>query len=147
MRRLQIDRRGKVGELYVKFLLEEIGRECVHDFNTKDRENKQWDIRVPENNMCIEVKTATLTASNGSFQHEDIERSRNWNGLILLDVAPNKLYITCEAKSQIDWNKFHFRPATEDKYKYTLNIKNLDNNELNTIEDFRRHYEAMVAVA
>lgn len=147
LRRLQIDRRGAVGEEFIVYLLERIGKTPKRS-PSLDREKKQWDIEVSRDKVKLEIKTATLTVKANTFQHESIEKDRQWNGLILLDIAPNDIYISCLAKKTIAWKNapgMH-RRAQSIAYKYTLKLKDLEqNNKLKTFSDFRHHYNKMLA--
>ncbi|MDA8015088.1 MAG: hypothetical protein MPK09_05705 [Gammaproteobacteria bacterium] len=143
MRSLQIDNRGAVGEHFVLYLLESIGKKCVHN-DALDREKKQWDIHVPDDHVKLEVKTATLTAGTKAFQHESIEKDRSWNALVLLDIAPDEIYISCISKKDLDWKSMH-RRANSIFYKYDVKLNNLaGKNELRKIRDFEEKYNAML---
>jgi len=143
MRALQIDSRGSVGERFIMHLLQSIGKKYKHS-DASNREQKQWDIHVPADNVKLEVKTATLTAGTKAFQHEGIEKDRQWNALVLLDIAPNEVYISCISKKKLNWRSMH-RRANSIFYKYDMKLSGLvDKNELRTISDFENQYNAML---
>ena len=141
---LPIDNRGEVGEEFVATMLRLLGKEIIHERGIIDRKNKQWDIIA--DNIRLEIKTATLGKSAATFQHENLERNRDWDGLILVDVAPNTIYVKCEAKINIDWSRHHKRVAASViKYDISLKKAKQENLEVKTLADFSRMYENMVA--
>ena len=104
--RMEIDSRGSAGELLVVKLLKESGREVVYN-QDKTAEDKHWDF------MCggfrYEVKTATVGKDGKTFQHENVFRTRQYDGLIFVDIAPREIYISMWAKAAIRWRDVHSR--------------------------------------
>lgn len=142
MRILQPSKRGDVGEAFIVWLLKESGRDAKCPPST-DPTHKQWDIFVHSDDISLEVKTATLGFTNATFQHENLEQNRNYDGLVLLDIAPNELYITCFCKHTIDWSRQH-RRRTGIQYKKDLRLSKMGENRLESIEDFEKHYSRML---
>ena len=104
--RVEIDTRGSVGELLAVKLLEAGGRAPVYNRDATDTE-KHWDFMCDE--LAYEVKTATLGKGGRTFQHENIYKGRQYDGLIFVDIAPEDIYISMRAKGEIQWKELHFR--------------------------------------
>lgn len=104
--RVEIDTRGTAGELLVVKLLEAAGRQVVYNRDATDEE-KHWDLMC--NGLSYEVKTARIGTSGNSFQHENIFKTRRYDGLIFVDIAPDEIYISCWAKRNIPWSELHHR--------------------------------------
>lgn len=104
--RVEIDSRGTVGELLVVNLLEAGGREPVHNENKTDSA-KHWDFMC--DGLTYEVKTASLGRDGGTFQHESIFKTRQYDGLIFVDIAPDDIYISMWVKAEIKWRELHSR--------------------------------------
>ncbi|GLH60569.1 hypothetical protein HGD80_03405 [Paulownia witches'-broom phytoplasma] len=111
-------------------------------FNDKDK-NKDWDIKLE--NYRIELKTSTLDVNN-KFQHEGIHKTNNYDLLVFLDIAPNKIFLKGMFYNEINFKKLHLRgggrkTATGTGYKYDYNLtKHLEEkNEIVILEDFQRH--------
>lgn len=119
---VQIDTRGTVGELLLVNLLKAGGRKPVYNENTTDLE-KHWDFMC--NNLKYEVKTASLGKKGDTFQHEEIFKSRLYDGLIFVDIAPDNIYISMWAKADIKWNEIHFR-ANGAYYKWVTSLTPID---------------------
>lgn len=141
IRHLQADNRGAVGEVFVVALLTAIGKKVKHTKRT-DPQNKQWDIVA--DGIRLEVKLATIGASSTTFQHEHLEKERQYDGIIFVDVAPNDIYITCVAKRDIDWSKLH-RRRHGIEYKWTFSLSKIKGNKMTTLADFAAAYDKMVA--
>ena len=103
---VEIDTRGTVGELLVVNLLTAGGRKPVYNENKTDPE-KHWDFMC--DGLTYEVKTASLGKDGKTFQHENIFRTRQYDGLVFVDIAPAEIYISMWAKSAIEWRKVHPR--------------------------------------
>ena len=104
--RVEIDTRGTVGELLVVNLLKTGGRKPDYNENKTDSE-KHWDFMCDD--LTYEVKTASLGKGGDTFQHENIFKTRLYDGLIFVDIAPNNIYISMWVKADIKWNKLHTR--------------------------------------
>ncbi len=141
IRSIQTDNRGDVGELFIVHLLKSIGKKVKHTAATNPQ-LKQWDIVVETDDLTLEVKTASLGITTPSFQHENLEKDRNYDGLILLDIAPNNLYLTCLCKECIDWKNPHRRRSST-FYKMDLKLKDVQEREIKTLDDFERIYNEM----
>lgn len=100
---LSVDTRGVVGERFVEQLLKNMGH-FVERNEITDRTNKHWDLRV-NRNITLEVKTATIGKEGRTFQHENIERDRNYDALVLLDIAPDAIYLTVAKKDLLPFNR------------------------------------------
>lgn len=138
--RLSIDQRGRVGEALLAQALCAAGVPGVTlAAGKKDRTNKHWDIRTAD--MDIEVKTATLGRNTNTFQHESIERDRQYHALALLDIAPNDVYLTWKTKARIDWRALH-RRANSNFYKLDLKLSALEGNKIRTVDDVLAGYDA-----
>lgn len=141
IRGLQADIRGAVGEDFVAAMLRALGKKVEHTAGT-DAKNKHWDMTADE--ITLEIKVASMGSKATTFQHEAIESKRNYDGLIIVDVAPDGVYITCIAKCDIPWDDLHNRRYGEDVYKWTLNRKNMSDRKMETLADFAAAYEKMV---
>ena len=144
---LEIDQRGNAGERFVALMLEEMGREVDYQPDTTHAE-KDWDLMC--DGLRHEVKTATLGKEGATFQHENIDRARHYDGLILADFAPEEVYISCWAKCAIEWGKLH-RRADGSFYKWDTRLAAnpdrcrfpVNGNLVRTLDDFRVRFEAM----
>lgn len=125
--RLPIDQRGRVGEKLIAAALQEGGVQNVTRAGDKNRRKKQWDIRTAD--MTIEVKTATLGRNAVTFQHERIEKNRQWDALALLDIAPNDVYLSWATHESLDWHNMHRRDP-EGYHKKDLRLADLESGNL-----------------
>ena len=155
-KKLEIDKRGEVGEMLVEKMLADLGVTVERNRET-DRTKKHWDIKDIKHNLGFEIKLATQgTHKNGkgTYQYEGFEKNRNYNGVILIAVAPNNIYITCAAKRNIPFakesnyytkrkKKLHHREYGT-QYKWTLAASDVADREIITIQDFRTHYYKMI---
>lgn len=99
---VEIDTRGTAGELLVVKLLEKAGRKPDYSRNTT-HDDKDWDFML--DGLRYEVKTARMGAAARKFQHENIYKTRHYDGIILVDIAPAEIYISCWAKADIPFDK------------------------------------------
>ncbi|MGR3913831.1 MAG: hypothetical protein OD918_04795 [Gammaproteobacteria bacterium] len=134
------DQRGEIGERLIERLLKKAGVPGVTRAGKVDRTKKHWDIRTDD--MDIEVKTATLGRNINTFQHESIEKDRDYTAMIFVDIAPGEIYITCTAKKNIDWNSLH-RRANSIFYKWDMTLKDVARNRVSTISNFSAAYERL----
>ncbi|MGI9337309.1 MAG: hypothetical protein ACR2P4_02210 [Gammaproteobacteria bacterium] len=139
IRQLQADNRGAVGEDFVVALLTAAGKKVKHTART-DPQNKQWDIVA--DGIRLEVKLATMGASSATFQHEHLEKDRQYDGIIFVDVAPDDIYIICVAKCDIDWSKLH-RRRHGIEYKWDWTLSKIRGNKMTTLADFIAAYDKM----
>ena len=151
--RVEIDTRGSVGELLVVKLLEAGGRAPVYNQDATDAE-KHWDFMC--DGLSYEVKTASLGKAGRTFQHENIYKGRKYDGLIFVDIAPEDIYISMWAKSEIKWKELHFRHHGG-FYKWDTSLTSLASmrrgrkmnkwcvrkNAVRTVADFMRRYAEM----
>ena len=152
MRRIEIDSRGDVGELFLRDVLVDLGHKVEMD-RTTDSANKHWDLKV-DGDICLEVKTASKGA-NDIFQHEKIFRQRRFDALVLVDIAPNDVYLTMAPKHTLpfkkpnsNWSvnnkKLHHRKPTGD-YKWDLSLKDVADRRVETHDDVAQMYADMAA--
>ncbi len=96
--------------------------------------------------MDVEIKTAALGRNANSFQHENIERDRQYHALVFIDIAPNEIYMSWHAKSQIDLRALH-RRATGIHYKWDTLLSALQvSSKVETTADVMRGYNYIVGV-
>ena len=142
---LSVDNRGEIGEEFVKILLEKLGYD-VEWISTTDRTEKHWDLTV-NGQVKLEVKTATVGKNGRNFQHENIEKDRDYDALVLLDIAPKNLYLTVAPKSTLPFNqpndnwtvnpkKMH-RRAHGIQYKWDLNLTDVKDREIKSLGDVK----------
>lgn len=149
----EIDLRGKIGELLVERLLEDLGVKTESNDET-DRTKKHWDIRDLTNGIDIEVKTATEGNKSKTFQFEGFEKSRDYHAVILLGIAPDEMFITCAPKKFLPFGEKDNRYTKNAKkmhrrehgiqYKWTLSRKDMEDRQINTLKDFKNHYETLI---
>lgn len=142
--RLEIDQRGAAGEEVVVMLLEAVKREVNYNKNATD-EDKHWDFMC--DGLKYEVKTAMLGKNGVTFQHENIFRTRQYDGLIFVDIAPSDIYISCWAKRDIPWKELHQRKDGS-YYKWDTHLREtrkfpVIQNRVRSLGDFRRLFEEM----
>jgi len=154
MRRVQIDKRGAIGESFIENILKKLGND-IDRTDATDRTLKHWDIRDKTNRIDLEVKLATLGANKRTFQYEAFERDRNYHAVILIGAAPNDIYLKCVPKFQIPFKKANdiftktkralHRRGHGIQYKWTLNLSDFKESELiRTLDDFQRSYQVML---
>lgn len=142
VRSLEIDERGRVGELILVRLLRAIGRHVEHDETTSM--DKDWDFVCDLLRWESKLATATTPKGGGAitFQHEGIDKTRHWHGLAMLDLAPQALYLTLRPRKWIQWSKLHHRrSASFYKLDTTLSMRAsttlyVGGNELTSLERF-----------
>lgn len=150
IRDLEIDSRGFVGERFVQNCLNQIGYRTQRDEKTS-LEEKGYDILV-DGHFKLEVKLATRGRTNPTFQHENLKQERDYDAIILIDVAPDKIYMTCGRKKELPFRvksskftvtkkKMHLRPKGE--FKWDLHVQDVQRREVKTIDDFERIFNAM----
>ena len=143
---LSTDSRGELGEDFLAELFEQLGHE-VTQTKVTDRTQKHWDILL-DGRLKLEVKTATLGKEGRMFQHENIERDRNFDILVLLDIAPDAIYLTLAPKKTLPFNernsnwtknpkKMH-RRATGIHYKWDLSLRDVEDRKVESLDDLKR---------
>lgn len=153
IKKLEIDNRGSIGEVFVATALGEIGHTIDHN-REKDVTKKHWDIKVDEE-VDLEIKTATLD-SNGKFQHEGLTPTRNYHGLVLVDIAPNDVYVTFAAQKLLPWRnpntiftvsnrQMHVRNTGVYKWDLSLKDVNSKNKLISSLDDIEAGYQEMLS--
>ena len=148
-----IDTRGEVGEGMIVKMLRDAGREVKYK-KASVHLKKEWDFIC--DGYRYEVKTATLGKDGSGFQHEKIYRERRFDGMILVDIAPDAVYITCRAKDDMDWSgpaKMHRRDTGEWKWdtsltkpgRKTKNLRCVRANLITNTAAFLAMFDAMEA--
>lgn len=138
VRKLQIDARGSVGERLVVTMLKELDHN-VHYHEATTDDDKDWDFIC--NDLAYEVKTATLGSDGVTFQHENVYKSsRKYDGLILVDIAPNQIFMSIYPKNKIPFKELHFRKDSG-FYKFDTHLREtrknyIGDNVIETLEDF-----------
>ena len=153
IKQLEIDSRGTLGETFIAVSLKELGHAVSHN-RDKDVTKKHWDIRV-DDEVNLEVKTATLDRK-GKFQHESLTPTRHYQGLVLVDIVPNDVYVTFAAHNDLPWRKpndiftisskkMHIRQ--DGRYKWDLNLKDVisKNRKINSLADIEKGYQEMLS--
>ena len=144
LKAISVDSRGKVGEKFIAQCLVALGHKAEINRAT-DRTSKHWDVLV-NNKIKLEIKTATVGKTGRNFQHDNIEKDRDYHALVLLDIAPSAIYVTAAPKDTLPFNKPNALWTVHDKcmhrraqsiaYKWTLNIKDVENRKAETLDDF-----------
>ena len=148
---VEIDTRGTVGELLVVNLLKAGGRNPVYNENKTDPA-KHWDFMCDD--LTYEVKTASLGKGGNNFQHENIFKTRLYDGLIFVDIAPEDIYISMWVKTDIKWGELHSR-ENGTYYKWDTSLTNLNrikqgkdrnkfcvrDNAVHTVKEFMSRFE------
>lgn len=143
LRDLGSDRTGQVGEDICVRLLKEAGHRVEYGRGVTEDE-KDYDFVC--DGLRIEVKLATRGGTNPTFQHENLIKTRHFDGLVCIDVAPDKVYLYCAAKKDLPW-KNGMTQRDSGVYKYDLRVKKHEEegNEIKTKADFLKKYRAMDA--
>ena len=138
---MSIDQKGQIGEEFVQHVLESKGCRVNYNPHGLSRE-KDWDIIV--NDIPIEIKMATIGKDGRNFQHERLVKSAKFEALILIDIAPHDIYVSCYDYEELDWKKMHRRKDSS-FYKFDLSLKTLEKNycAVKTTEEFFAKYKAM----
>ena len=153
IKQLEIDSRGTLGETFIAVSLKDLGHTVSHN-REKDVTKKHWDIRV-DGEIDLEIKTATLD-KQGKFQHESLTPTRNYQGLVLVDIVPNDVYVTFAAHDALPWRrpndiftisnrKMHIRQ--DGRYKWDLSLKDVisKNRKINSLADIENGYQEMLS--
>lgn len=98
-RKIQIDKRGSVGE---RFFSQTLNLLYPRRVQYKDGDQGDWDLSIGR--MKFEIKTASLD-KNGKFQNEGLKKHGDYNGILFLGIAPNDIYMYCIKVSNIDFEK------------------------------------------
>ena len=129
---IPLDDKGDVGEEITFDILKNKG--CIVEYEKgTTEETKGWDVK--SNGIKIEVKLATITIGSGGFQHENLEAQRDFDAILFIDVAPNKVFLTAVKKRDILWRKLHRR--INGVYKCDFTIKHIKNNKIDKFSSFK----------
>jgi len=139
---VEIDNRGDIGERIVVKMLRALGRDVSYQPGATS-EDKGWDLICDD--FSFEIKTATLGKDGVTFQHENIYKTRTYDGLIFVDIAPNDIYVSCFDKRAIDWRAIHRRKDSA-FYKWDTHLKATRKfpvlqNRIDSLADFQRIFE------
>ena len=138
---LEIDERGAIGESIVASVLTENGCDVEYEPN-KTGHGKDYDLI--SNGIKIEIKTACMGRNKATFQHENINKNSHWDGIILFDIAPNKIYLICKTHSEVPWNDLHRRKdSIYYKWDISKNFHEENKNEIKSTSDFFAIYGKM----
>lgn len=148
---LETDLRGEIGEKFIAETLRELGHKTVLS-NKTDPTEKHWDVLV-DDKVKLEVKTATVGADGRMFQHENIEKDRNYHAVVLVDIAPNDIYLTVAPKNtlpfveknsvwSINLKHMHRRRKGSD-YKWDLSLKDVESRRIDALEDIKKQFEPL----
>lgn len=138
---LEIDERGAMGESIVASVLTESGCDVDYEPN-KTGHGKDYDLI--SNGIKIEIKTACMGKNKPTFQHENINKNSHWDGIILFDIAPNKVYLICETHGEVPWDDLHRRKdSIYYKWDISRNYHEKNKNEIKSISDFFAKYMKM----
>ena len=152
IRNIEIDSRGSVGEGFVAKVLIALGYSAEFN-NETDPEAKHWDVLVNDT-YGLEVKTASATfpkrGGNPTFQHEGLQKNRNYGAVVLVDICPDDIYLTVAPKSTLPFTrknkkwtfvskKMHYRARTK-QYKWTLAFRDVKDRKVETLEDVREMF-------
>ena len=96
-RKIQIDKRGSVGERFFSQMLTLLYPRRI---TYKDGDQGDWDLSIGK--MKFEIKTASF-GKNGKFQNEGLKKHGDYNGVLFLGIAPNDIYMYCIKVSNIDF--------------------------------------------
>ena len=139
---VEIDNRGDIGERIVVKMLRALGRKVSYHPGATS-EDKGWDLICDD--FSYEIKTATLGKDKITFQHENIYKTRLYDGLIFVDIAPSDIYVSCHDKRKIDWRAIHRRKDSA-FYKWDTHLRETRKfpvlqNRIETLSDFQRIFE------
>ena len=134
------DQRGEIGEKLLEQALNLVGVKGVTREGALNRTEKHWDIRTED--MDIEVKTATLGRNNNTFQHENLEKDRQYDAVAFVDIGPNEIYLTWKAKKNLPFKTMHRRAAAQ-AYKEDMTLSKVKHNKIETLDDILRGYNAL----
>lgn len=149
---LNIDNRGQIGEEFIADSLKRQGYEVFFN-NETDATNKHWDLKV-KNKFTFEIKTATMGRPSPTFQHENIEKDRDYTALVLLDIGPDNMYLTVAPKETLPFTspndrwtrtskKMH-RRRTGINYKWTLSLRDVVDREVKTLKDIADMFKPII---
>lgn len=152
IRDVQIDNRGEVGEEFVASALSAMGYSTKRN-NETDPAKKHWDVLV-EDEYKLEVKTASVGSDGKSFQHENLEKDRDYHAVVLVDISPNSVYLTVAPKASLpftrknaNWTvkpkKMHRRRKSSD-YKWDLTLADVEERKIETLDDMEKMFSSVL---
>lgn len=139
---LSIDERGRNAQEFFQKIFRLEGYRTQGD----NEKTGDWDIKI--NNWRVEVKSATM-GRTGTFQHDGIHKTNNYDFIFFLDIAPDQIYFSCCKYDDIPWDLLHERGNETNKtkrttgagfkwdFKYNANHKKIPrwNGRVNTVYD------------
>ena len=141
---LSLDGRGDIGKDFIKMLVVEL-KYNVSQITTNDPK-KRCSLTV-NGQVKLEVRMATIGKGGDSFQHEHIEKDKDYDALVLLDIAPNNLYLTVAPKETLPFEHPNDNwTATPRKmfdrkdnifYKWDFTSDDVKNREIKSLEDVK----------
>ncbi|GMO57647.1 MAG: hypothetical protein Ta2D_03410 [Rickettsiales bacterium] len=139
-RKIQIDKRGSVGE---RFFAEVLFKLYPRRIEYNDGDQGDWDLKI--SGIKFEIKTSSIDV-NKKFQNEGLKIDGDYEGILFLGITPNQLYIKFMKKNDIDFSKLHNRgndnngkKATGAGYKYDLKEK--DMLKVKSLKDIENEFE------
>lgn len=150
-RKIQIDKRGSIGE---RFYMLTLSRLYPRRIEYRDGDQGDWDLKIGK--MKFEIKTASLD-KNGKFQNEGLKKNGDYNGVLFLGIAPNDIYMYCIKTKNIDFEKkeinhngvhikLHDRGKDEQIKKatgvgYKCDLKPQQMKKITTLKDLKEEFE------
>lgn len=108
-RKIQIDKRGSVGERFFASVLTEIYHPRRIEY--KDGDQGDWDLKI--NGKKFEIKTSSLDTNN-KFQNEGLKKDGDYDAILFLGIAPNNIYVRIVKKNDIDFDNLKLSLDSED---------------------------------
>ena len=140
--KLSADVRGEVGEQLCASILRNNGFTVPLEQlgKTESFGGRSYDFTV--NGVPVEVKLATRGRNANTFQHENLSKERGWEILVIIDVAPNDIYVEIKGKKDLPWNEMH-RRKDGSIYKYDLSIKKHEErkSKIKTTDEFVKRFQ------
>lgn len=150
-RKIQIDKRGSVGE---RFFAQSLTYLYPRRIEYRDGDQGDWDLKI--GHYKFEIKTSSLD-KNGKFQNEGLKEHGDYNGVLFLGIAPNDIYVYCIKIENIDFNNkkinhngvvvnLHNRGNDDNEHRATgagfkCDLKPEQMTKIKTIDDLQRVIE------
>lgn len=129
--------RGRIGEILTAAILKDFGCDVDDDQIGRTTRDGQRGYDLMADGIRLEVKLATRGKSVNTFQHENLNRREQWDALVLIDVAPENVYVKITAKNDLPWDDIHKRhSAAVHKYDMSVRKHTVEGNEITTDEQF-----------
>lgn len=149
IQKLQAVNRGDVAEEFIADVLAKGGYR-VKFSSQVGKEDGDYDILVNDT-IKLDVKTATLASSGKTFQHENIRQDGGYDILVLVDVAPNDLYVTVAPKQTLPFFEFNENWTAKPKvmhrrlggsfYKWDFSLKDVKERKVESTRDILAMFE------